>query len=130
MSTNPEWAPPEVPSSALTYAITSSVIEEFAYGHSISDVLRELIQNEYDGGGPALDIVFGDEGLHVHGTGETIDRAGWQRLSVMLGTGQVAGERRTIQPKVNGIGSKNHGIRSLFLIGDRIYVRSGGLQTL
>jgi hypothetical protein len=49
---------------------------------------------------------------------------------VMLGTGHVAGDDREVKPKINGIGSKNHGLRSLFLIGDQIYVRSGGLQTL
>src|SRR5205809_6702449 len=128
MTANAEWVPPEIPPSELTYAITSSVIEEFAYGHSISDVLRELVQNEYDARGSALEVVFGEDGFHVRGTGDPIDSAGWQRLSVMLGTGRVAGGDRKVLPKINGIGSKNHGIRSLFLIGDQSYVRSAGRQ--
>jgi hypothetical protein len=48
----------------------------------------------------------------------------------MLGTGPVAGEDRDVPQKVNGIGSKNHGLRSLFLLGNEIYVRSGGYQTV
>jgi hypothetical protein len=35
-----------------------------------------------------------------------------------------------IPPKENGIGSKNFGLRSLFLIGDTICVRSGGRYTV
>lgn len=31
---------------------------------------------------------------------------------------------------MNGIGSKNFGLRSLFLYGDQIYIRSGGFQTV
>ncbi len=130
MDRNNGWVRPEISSSALTYAVTSSVVEEFAHGHTISDVLRELVQNEYDAHGSSLSVVFGEDGLHVIGTGDPIDRAGWLRLSVMLGTGRVAGERRDVARKINGIGSKNHGLRSLFLIGDQIYVRSAGLQTL
>ena len=68
--------------------------------------------------------------LEVHGNGRVIDQAGWRRLSVMLGTGRVVGENRDVPQKVNGIGSKNHGLRSLFLIGNEIYIRSGGYQTV
>jgi hypothetical protein len=125
-----DWVPPDADALELTYAVTSTVVEQFAHGHTVSDVLRELVQNEYDGHGRSLSIEFGEEGLDVRGSGESIDRAGWQRLSVMLGTGHVAGDDREVAPKSNGIGSKNHGLRSLFLIGDQIYVRSGGLQTL
>lgn len=130
MDRNNDWVRPEIPTSALTYAVTSSVVEEFAHGHTVSDVLRELVQNEYDAQGSSLRVVFGEDGLHVVGTGNPIDRGGWQRLSVMLGTGRVAGESRDVARKINGIGSKNHGLRSLFLFGDQIYVRSAGLQTL
>jgi hypothetical protein len=48
----------------------------------------------------------------------------------MLGTGQVGSSGPTIAQKVNGIGSKNFGLRSLFLFGDQIYIRSGGFQTV
>lgn len=128
--TSPEWQVPEVAESDLTYAVTSSVLEQFAQGHTVGDVLRELVQNEYDAGGGSLSVSFGPAGLEVHGNGRVIDRAGWRRLSVMLGTGRVAGDSRDIPQKVNGIGSKNHGLRSLFLIGNQIYIRSGGYQTV
>lgn len=130
ISADRDWVPPDADTLELTYAVTSTVVEQFAHGHTVSDVLRELVQNEYDGHGRSLSIEFSEEGLKVRGTGESIDPAGWQRLSVMLGTGHVAGDDREVAPKTNGIGSKNHGLRSLFLIGDQIYVRSGGLQTL
>jgi hypothetical protein len=109
-------------------ALGSSVVEEFVAGHSSSDVLRELVQNEYDGKGTQLAVVFGPEGVHVSGTGETINEQGWRRLQVLLGTGRVIGSaaEEPIQPKVNGVGSKNFGLRSLFLFGNRIHVRSGG----
>lgn len=130
MDRNNGWVRPEISSSALSYAVTSSVVEEFAHGHTVSDVRRELVQNEYDAHGSSLSVVFGEDGLYVAGTGDPIDVAGWQRLSVMLGTGRVAGEGRDVARKTNGIGSKNHGLRSLFLFGDQIYVRSAGRQTL
>jgi len=130
ISADRDWVPPDADALELTYAVTSSVVEQFAHGHTVSDVLRELVQNEYDGHGRSLSIEFSEKGLNVRGSGDSIDRAGWQRLSVMLGTGHVSGDDREVAPKTNGIGSKNHGLRSLFLIGDQIYVRSGGLQTL
>jgi len=127
----PEWRVPDVLEEHLQFRVTHRVLEEFALGHTPSDVLRELVQNEYDAGGSALNIVFGDRGLTVTGNGRPIDELGWKRLSVMLGTGQVAGARgEAIPQKVNGIGSKNFGLRALFLFGDRIFIRSGGLQTI
>src|SRR5947207_7777324 len=129
-SVRQDWQPPEVDSSDLRYSVTSSFLEEFVKGHTIEDVLRELVQNEYDAGGRALTVAFDSDGLRIDGNGQMIDRGGWQRLSVMVGTGQVLGDGRDVPRKENGIGSKNHGLRSLFLIGDRIYVRSGGRQTV
>src|SRR5438105_1376545 len=125
-----EWQPPEVDDSDLRYAVTGSFLAQFVQGHTIEDVLRELVQNEYDAGGRSLAVMFREDGLYVDGDGRTIDGGGWRRLSVMVGTGQVVGDGRDVPQKENGIGSKNHGLRSLFLIGDRIYVRSGGRQTV
>lgn len=125
-----EWQPPELLPSELEYAVTTSVLEEFARGHTISEVLRELVQNEYDAGGRSLTVRFTPDGLEVHGNGHPIDRRGWQRLSVMLGTGRAVSAGLDVPAKINGIGSKNHGLRALFLFGDRIYVRSGGRQTV
>src|SRR6266567_2271200 len=124
------WERPDFAQSELTYAVTSSFMEQFAQGHTIDDILRELVQNEYDAGGSSLSVIFARDGLEVHGNGRVIDRAGWRRLSVMLGTGRVVGDDRDVPVKVNGIGSKNHGLRSLFLIGNEIYIRSGGYQTV
>jgi len=68
----PEWIRPEISGSDLTYAVTSSVLVEFAQGHTVSDVLRELTQNEYDAGGRSLSVLFGNEALEIHGNGRVI----------------------------------------------------------
>ena len=101
-------------------------------GHDASDVLRELIQNEYDGGGETLTLTFGSLSLDASGTGKNIDRSGWERLSVIVGTGNVMGSRdgEVVAEKENGIGSKNFGLRALFRFGDEIHVRSGGKVAL
>lgn len=114
----------------LEYRVGTSFLAEFAAGHTAADVIRELIQNEYDAGGSAVDVEFGETQLRIRGNGKAIDRNGWNRLSVMVGTGTVAGTDSAIAGKVNGIGSKNFGLRSLFLFGDRISVRSAGRQTV
>jgi hypothetical protein len=112
------------------FRVGTSLLAEFAMSHSPADVLRELVQNEYDAGGTDLTIAFGEEALVVRGNGANIDNRGWKRLGVMLGTGHVAGEAARIEAKTNGIGSKNFGLRSLFLFGDRIHVASGGRRTI
>jgi hypothetical protein len=80
-----------------------SVVEEFVSGHEANDVLRELVQNEYDAGGEEVSIIFGSEGLTVSGKGRPIDSKGWSRLEVFLGTGRVVGgqEGDTIEGKMN-----------------------------
>lgn len=113
------------------FRVGMSVLIEFALSHTPADVLRELVQNEYDARGTELAIDFGQDALAVRGNGNVIDNAGWKRLSVMLGHGLVAGTAaERIKPKVNGIGSKNFGLRSLFLLGDRVHVMSGGRRTI
>ena len=122
------WTPPEI-DAGFQSAIGSSVVDEFVAGHSLADVLRELVQNEFDAGGSSLAIMFSDKALIISGNGTPIDSKGWTRLSAILGTGRVVGGRRGsehIAPKENGIGSKNFGLRTLFLIGNRIHVRSNG----
>lgn len=114
----------------LQFRVATSVLDEFALSHTPADVLRELVQNEYDAGGTELVIDLGEDALVVRGNGRTIDKAGWKRLSVMLGHGQISDGADRVEPKVNGIGSKNFGLRSLFLIGDRIHVMSGGRRTI
>jgi len=126
----PDYVPPDF--SSRRTRIGSSFIEQFVAGHDASDVLRELVQNEYDGGGERLTLTFGSRSLEVTGTGRNIDAKGWERLSVIVGTGKVmgSGQAEAVAPKENGIGSKNFGLRSLFRFGDSIHVRSGGQVAL
>lgn len=127
MIDEPDYVPPDYGASRRT-RIGSSVIEQFVAGHDAGDVLRELVQNEYDGGGDKLMLTFGSKSIEVIGSGRNIERSGWERLSVIVGTGNVMGTRGTevVAPKENGIGSKNFGLRSLFRFGDKIHVRSAG----
>jgi hypothetical protein len=115
----------------LQFSVGRSIVPQFAVGHDPADVLEELVQNEYDAEGNTLEVHFGTDLLTITGNGKVIDEAGWTRLSVMLGTGEVAGgDGRVVVPKENGIGSKNFGLRSLFLYGDQIVIASGGYQTV
>lgn len=43
--------------------MNASFIEQFVAGHHASDVLRELVQNQCDGGGERLERTFGSPGL-------------------------------------------------------------------
>ena len=120
------WSAPPI-SDRFETAIGSSIVEQIVIGHTPADILRELVQNEFDAGGHQMQATFGQEHLNISGTGRRVDKAGWERLSVILGTGDVissGGISRKVQPKENGIGSKNFGLRSLFLFSDRIYLRS------
>lgn len=123
-----EWSPPSIEAKDFKQRIGSSVLEQFVAGHDPMDVLRELVQNEFDAGGTKMSVVFSDAGMMIAGTGKSIDKKGWARLGVILGTGSVVGADAptVIVPKENGIGSKNFGLRSLFLFGNRIFVRSNG----
>jgi hypothetical protein len=123
----PNWTPPDFGGHRRT-RIGASVVEQFVAGHDASDVLRELVQNEFDGGGDRLIVTFGSGALEVVGNGRGISADGWTRLSVIVGTGRVVGDAdaERVAPKANGIGSKNFGLRSLFLFGNEIYVRSNG----
>ena len=109
----------------LRYEVGDSVVEQFALSHSPTDILRELVQNEYDAGGNELGVYFGKERLVITGNGNPIDVAGWERLRVMLGTGWVQNLDTYVDPKESSIGSKNLGLRSLFTVGDVIWVFSG-----
>lgn len=106
----------------------SSVIDQFVQAHSPADVFRELVQNEYDAHGSEIVIRFGQDMLSISGTGKPVNAKGWSRLKVIMGTGTALGdgEREEIEAKQSGIGSKNFGIRSLFLFGNQINVRSDG----
>ena len=122
-----EWQPP-ILTKGFKPRIASSIVEEFVAGHDASDVLRELVQNEFDARGTQVSVTFGTDGLTVIGNGCPINSKGWSRLDVILGTGKIIGGDGdgSVEPKENSIGSKNFGLRSLFLFGNRIYVRSNG----
>ncbi|MGN7998025.1 hypothetical protein [Sphingomonas sp. 22176] len=127
----PSYTPPDF-SGSRQIRIGASFIEQFVAGHDAGDVLRELVQNEFDGGGNTLTLTFGSRALEVTGSGRDIDARGWNRLSVIVGTGNVMGSGRgeVVAAKENGIGSKNFGLRSLFRFGDTIHVRSAGRVAL
>ena len=125
------WSPPRT-SGPLTQRVGSSILDDFVAGHSAADVFREIVQNEFDGGGSEIEILFGETELTITGAGRAITAKGWSRLNVIAGTGSVIGGQAgdVVEAKANGIGSKNFGIRSLFLFGDRIHVRSNGRVAL
>ena len=125
-----QWNRPDLDNLDLEFSFGESVLSEFVSGHDASGVLRELVQNEFDAKGTKIEILFGEESVLILGNGKPVDASGWKRLSVMLGKGQVAGSDRVIEPKVNGIGSKNFGLRSLFLVGDQIFISSRGRWTI
>lgn len=125
-----KWDLPDVQNLPLEFTVADSVLTEFIQSHEPSAVLVELVQNEYDAEGAKMEVTFGKDSVTISGNGHAIDPPGWNRLSVMLGTGNVWSSERTIVPKMNSIGSKNFGLRSLFIFGDNIFIRSGGKQTV
>ena len=125
-----KWDLPDVQNLPLEFTVADSVLTEFIQGHEPSAVLVELVQNEYDAEGTKMEVMFGKDSVTISGNGHAIDPPGWNRLSVMLGTGNVGSTERTIVPKMNSIGVKNFGLRSLFIFGDSIFIRSGGNQTV
>ncbi|RRH96896.1 DUF3883 domain-containing protein [Mesorhizobium tamadayense] len=128
------WTPPDFEPSDFAQSIGASFVEQFVLGHDPIDVLRELVQNEFDAGGETMSLVFGRSGLTIKGSGRHIDELGWSRLSVIVGVGRVVGDTSArvaeVAPKERGIGSKNFGLRSLFRFGDRIHVRSNGTMAV
>ena len=114
----------------LVYSYGSSVLINFLKALNPSNILIELVQNEYDAGGHRVEASFGRHQLIVRGNGNPVDSGGWARLSVMLGTGYAPGLQKNIDAKTDGIGSLNYGLKSLFLYGDQILVRSNGKEAL
>jgi hypothetical protein len=64
------WLAPLVDKEEFQQSIGSSILEEFVLGHSAIDILRELVQNEFDADGEEMSIEFTDELLRVTGYGE------------------------------------------------------------
>lgn len=124
------WIYQDLDELDLKFRVGDSVLTEFVRSHDPAAVLQELVQNEYDAGGKWLDVTFGESALVIKGNGTPIDRKGWNRLSLVLGTGRVADFNHEVEAKRNGIGSKNFGLRSLFLFGDTIFIQSGGKKSV
>ena len=97
-----------------------AIVGQFLRDASLEDLIVELIQNERDAGSSSTTILFGDDRLTCEGNGMPVDHDGWPRLECTLGAGG------DVRPKVGGIGSKNHGLRVGFLLGDNIAVQSAG----
>jgi hypothetical protein len=98
------------------------MVAEFLNEVDLIDVVIELVQNELDAGSTRTVIELDDHVLRCAGTGIQMDEAGWKRLGFVLGAGAL------VEAKVDGIGSKNHGIRACFLLGDEITVQSNGMR--
>jgi len=109
--------------------VGESIFEDFVRDHDPADVLRELVQNEYDAEGTKMEVRFAQNEMIVKGNGNPIDEPGWHRLSVSMGTGNISGSDESIPAKISSIGSKNAGLRSLWLFGDFIDIKSDGKKT-
>ena len=79
-----DWESVEAARDEFRFLIGNSVLEQFVRSHEDSDVLRELVQNEYDAEGTRLEVTFGEHAITITGNGNPIDAAGWKRLSVVL----------------------------------------------
>lgn len=100
----------------------AAVVGQFLRDLDLADLVVELVQNELDAGATRTVIDFGERALTCEGDGQPFDTKGWLRLESVLGAGG------DVEAKKDGIGSKNHGLRSAFLLADRIGVQSGGLR--
>ncbi len=100
----------------------AAVVGQFLSELSLQDLVVEMVQNDLDAGATRTVITFGDDALVCEGNGMGVDAKGWMRLSYVLGAG---GE---VEAKKNGIGSKNHGLRALFLMADDVWIQSNGFR--
>jgi len=97
-----------------------AVVSQFLSELTTFDLVVELVQNDLDAGATRTELSFLSDRVQCQGNGAYIDAKGWKRLAVILGAGT------SVQPKQDGIGSKNHGLKSAFLFGDDIIVQSAG----
>ena len=99
-----------------------NIIEQWVTSHDLAGMIAELIQNDFDAKSRTLRLQFQADRLVAESYGLRMEEDGWARLSFWLGVSQDAA-------KTESIGKKNFGLRSLFLVGDRIAVSSGGHRT-
>ncbi|TBG85550.1 hypothetical protein ELG69_16295 [Rhizobium leguminosarum] len=119
MLDRPSFARQGSPQSKIDVA---AVVGQFLAEVSLTDLVVELVQNDLDAGATRTVITFGKTALVSEGNGDAIEPNGWKRLGYVLGAG---GE---VEAKKDGIGSKNHGLRSLFLLADDVWLQSGGYR--
>ena len=99
-----------------------NIIVNFVKSHDLAGMIAELIQNDFDATGRRLKISFLRDSLVAESYGAKVDKNGWERLSYLLGTPDEISKEK-------GIGKKNFGLRSLFLVGNQIAISSGGYMT-
>ena len=99
----------------------------YLVGLDRNDLIAELVQNDLDQGATRTVISFEKSCLICEGNGAPVEREGWQRLQMLSGAGHKVPAKR------NGLGVKNHGLKTAFTIGDEIRLMSAGqaiIQTL
>jgi hypothetical protein len=84
-----------------------AVVSQFLSELSTFDLVVELVQNDLDAGATRTELSFFRDRIECLGNGAGIDAKGWKRLAVILGAGTA------VQPKLDGIGSKNHGLKGI-----------------
>ena len=95
---------------------------QFLKGLRADDLIVELIQNDLDANAKRTSISFESDRLVCQGDGEPVERNGWERLSYVMGAGDL------VESKQFRIGVKNHGLKACFSLGDDIVIRSDGLR--
>lgn len=88
--------------SEFEFLVGETTLVAFALDHTPADVLRELVQNEYDARGTSMELSFGVDRLTVRGNGRPIDAKGWKRLGVMLGTATFLAPAVTLKRSQTG----------------------------
>ena len=97
---------------------------QFLRGLRPDDLIVELIQNDLDANASCTSIAFTSDRLICQGNGEPVSEDGWRRLSFVMGAGVE------VESKRFRIGTKNHGLKACFWLGDEIIVRSDGLKMI
>ena len=125
-----KWDSTQIENQHFQYRLGSKLVEELIASHSLLDILLELSQNSYDAYAKKLTIDFRDNDVIIQDDGEGFSVDGWRRVTVVLSTGYIGENSETVDSKSNSLGSKNIGLRTLFLIGDKIHIKSRGKQTI
>lgn len=97
---------------------------QFLRGLTLDDLIVELVQNDLDAKASQTSITFHPGRLVCEGDGDVVSDDGWRRLAYISGAGYQ------VESKRFGIGVKNHGLKSCFILGDEVIIRSGGRKTI